>query len=223
MTKWGDRPHWQIPACWLGQRRARRLARHRARDGDGPPRRPRRRAEPAGGSRAVGRPRRGRPVVGRDVPRAGRHPRRRGVRRHHHAAGAGTAASLRAVDLDLDVVEGESGRVWIDDEDEFAQHKVALGYPDDVVAAAMRSCDRVQAALSAGHPPYDGSHQRWLSLLRRVGRERLGANSVSVRADSASADEGEQPLGQRRVRRRAARGAPSLETPSRQASSAGTT
>src|SRR5262245_6428185 len=32
---------------------------------------------------------------------------------------------LRAVDLDLDVVRGNSGDVWLDDEDEFAEHQVA--------------------------------------------------------------------------------------------------
>ncbi|WP_180935649.1 DUF402 domain-containing protein [Nocardioides ungokensis] len=36
---------------------------------------------------------------------------------------------LRAVDLDLDVVRGRTGRVWIDDEDEFAEHRVRFGYP----------------------------------------------------------------------------------------------
>ena len=38
---------------------------------------------------------------------------------------------LRAVDLDLDVVRGNTGRVWVDDEDEFADHRVRFGYPDE--------------------------------------------------------------------------------------------
>jgi uncharacterized protein len=74
-------------------------------------------------------------------------------------------AVLRTADLDLDVVRGSTGRVWIDDEDEFARHRVELGYPDRVAEAAMRSCDRVEAAVLAGHPPYDGSHERWLALV----------------------------------------------------------
>ena len=36
---------------------------------------------------------------------------------------------LRSVDLDLDVIQGLSGRVWVDDEDEFADHRVRWGYP----------------------------------------------------------------------------------------------
>ena len=34
---------------------------------------------------------------------------------------------VRAVDLDLDVIRGTTGRVWVDDEDEFAEHRVSLG------------------------------------------------------------------------------------------------
>ena len=64
---------------------------------------------------------------------------------------------LRAVDLDLDVVRGNTGRVWVDDEDEFADHRVRFGYPDEIAAAAMASCDRVHAAVVAGTAPYDGS------------------------------------------------------------------
>ncbi|GAB3772033.1 hypothetical protein FB382_003006 [Nocardioides ginsengisegetis] len=72
---------------------------------------------------------------------------------------------LRAVDLDLDVVCGPTGRVWVDDEDEFAEHRVAFGYPDEVARLAMTSCDRVQAAVTAGEAPYDGTAAAWLELL----------------------------------------------------------
>jgi hypothetical protein len=46
---------------------------------------------------------------------------------------------VTAVDLDLDVLRGWTGRVWVDDEDEFADHRVRLGYPDDVVTLALTS------------------------------------------------------------------------------------
>ena len=45
---------------------------------------------------------------------------------------------LRSVDLDLDVVRGANGRVWVDDEDEFAQHRVEYSYPDDARARRLR-------------------------------------------------------------------------------------
>ena len=74
--------------------------------------------------------------------------------------------TLTAVDLDLDVVRGNSGRVWVDDEDEFAEHRVRFGYPDHVVGLAMSSCDRVRAAMLAGAAPYDGgTHLKWLDRL----------------------------------------------------------
>jgi len=74
-------------------------------------------------------------------------------------------STIRAVDLDLDVVQGPTGRVWIDDEDEFADHRVRLGYPDEVARLAMSSCDRVRAALEHGLPPYDGTSAVWFERL----------------------------------------------------------
>ena len=44
---------------------------------------------------------------------------------------------VRAVDLDLDVIRGTTGRVWVDDEDEFAEHRVSLGYPEEVIEQAV--------------------------------------------------------------------------------------
>ncbi|WP_207082652.1 DUF402 domain-containing protein [Nocardioides sp. S5] len=92
---------------------------------------------------------------------------------------------LRAVDLDLDVIrmsdplpasvyaEAEkagrvAGEVFVDDEDEFAEHQVAFGYPADVVEAAQAGCDEVLAAVRAGEAPYDGTHERWLTELSRL-------------------------------------------------------
>jgi predicted RNA-binding protein associated with RNAse of E/G family len=85
---------------------------------------------------------------------------------------------LRSVDLDLDVIrmvdsaptasrwalppKAPWGEVFIDDEDEFAEHQGAYGYPDDVVAAARASADAVLDAVRAGRAPFDGSHQQWL-------------------------------------------------------------
>lgn len=91
---------------------------------------------------------------------------------------------IRAVDLDLDVIRMASeaptstrlapqnlsagpGEVFVDDEDEFAEHQVAYGYPTDVVEAAQASCDRVVAAVRARQAPYDGTAQRWLAELSR--------------------------------------------------------
>ena len=78
--------------------------------------------------------------------------------------------TLRYVDLDLDVVRLPSGQVYVDDEDEFAEHRASLGYPPEVVALALASCAAVTAAVTAWTAPYDGvTGERWLAVLRGLG------------------------------------------------------
>jgi hypothetical protein len=73
---------------------------------------------------------------------------------------------VTAVDLDLDVVRGRSGRVWVDDEDEFADHRVRYDYPAEVVALATASLDRVHAAVRSGAGAFDPAVGRgWLTRL----------------------------------------------------------
>jgi hypothetical protein len=73
---------------------------------------------------------------------------------------------VHAVDLDLDVVKDWTGRVWVDDEDEFADHRVRFGYPDDVAGLAVAACDAVLGSVRAGAAPYDGeASARWLRRL----------------------------------------------------------
>ncbi len=82
---------------------------------------------------------------------------------------SGPRPTLRYVDLDLDVVRLPDGRVYVDDEDEFAEHQVSLGYPPEVVALAAASCAAVQAAVTAWAAPYDGATgRRWLAALARL-------------------------------------------------------
>lgn len=73
---------------------------------------------------------------------------------------------VRAVDLDLDVIETVTGRIYVDDEDEFADHHVRWSYPDHVVAGARASCQWVESAVRAGTTPFDGTtHLPWLERL----------------------------------------------------------
>lgn len=69
--------------------------------------------------------------------------------------------TVRAIDLDLDVVKRWEGTVLVDDEDEFAEHQVELGYPADVVAAAQRSCDALVAAIARDEEPWASVGHRW--------------------------------------------------------------
>ena len=157
MTKWGERPHWHIPGLWLGS------------DDHGD---------------WIGIPARTRMVrPGRDVlsehdqiglvPRGDDEVSRACLATFHQAPShvwvyvdmttppVWDASTIRAVDLDLDVIRGRDGDVVVDDEDEFAEHQVELGYPPEVVSLAEASRDRVRAAIVAEDAPYDGSHERW--------------------------------------------------------------
>lgn len=71
-----------------------------------------------------------------------------------------------ALDLDLDVVRPVAGEVFIDDEDEFAEHQVAMGYPVRAVSAAREAADRLLVAVREGQAPFDGAHERWLAKVR---------------------------------------------------------
>ena len=161
MEKWGARPHWHIPGRWLG----------RDEHGDwiGIP----------AGTRMV-RP--GADVLsGFDqvglVPAAGSAELRSFLATFHRDPGptwiyvdmttppVWDGAVVRAVDLDLDVVRLRDGSSYVDDEDEFAEHTVELGYPPEIVALAEASRDRVHVAMQAQAPPFDGSHERWLAAM----------------------------------------------------------
>lgn len=79
-----------------------------------------------------------------------------------------SGACLTAVDLDLDVVEEHDGHVFVDDEDEFAVHQVAYGYPAEVIARAEASCAWVHRAVVDRQAPFDGSHLSWLARVTEL-------------------------------------------------------
>ena len=56
------------------------------------------------------------------------------------------------IDLDLDVIKRRDGTVFIDDEDEFAEHQVKYSYPPDVIATARETCDWLVGAVSTDEP-----------------------------------------------------------------------
>jgi len=78
-----------------------------------------------------------------------------------------TDDEVRCVDLDLDVVRDREGRVWVDDEDEFAEHQVSLNYPLEVIDGALASCAQVLELVSADAAPFSRAHALgWISRLR---------------------------------------------------------
>lgn len=75
------------------------------------------------------------------------------------------ADRVEMVDLDLDVIRLRDGTVYVDDEDEFDQHRVELGYPPRMVDSARGAAARVALDLERSAPPFDGSAGPWLNEL----------------------------------------------------------
>ncbi|MET0495057.1 MAG: DUF402 domain-containing protein [Actinoplanes sp.] len=74
--------------------------------------------------------------------------------------------TVHIVDLDLDVSRRrDSGLVELRDEDEFAQHRVQFGYPDEVVSEARAAATRLFRALGDGSEPFASAYQKWLSAV----------------------------------------------------------
>lgn len=86
-------------------------------------------------------------------------------------------AVVSAVDLDLDVVRGRTGRVWVDDEDEFADHRVRFAYPEDVVTAAVTACVMVRDLVQTAAAPFDAeTTSPWFEMLHH----RAGCDARSI-------------------------------------------
>ncbi|WP_214322247.1 DUF402 domain-containing protein [Nonomuraea sediminis] len=67
------------------------------------------------------------------------------------------------LDLDLDVIRMRDGRLILDDEDEFAEHQVLLGYPPELVGRAQESAAWLMAAVGERTGPFGGAHEPWLA------------------------------------------------------------
>jgi uncharacterized protein len=71
------------------------------------------------------------------------------------------------IDLDLDVVRGRADqRVFVEDEDEFAEHQLRYGYPPDVISQAEETAARLLVAVSAGAEPFGSAAESWLDKVR---------------------------------------------------------
>lgn len=161
-TKWGDRPHWSFPGRylgadehgdWVGFPTGSRFTRPGAEY-----------VAPVGQVSLL-------PAPGPWVPA--------GWVATFHAVGGPVrvyvdvttpsswdGTTVRTTDLDLDVVRTLDATVLVHDEDEFAEHRVAFGYPAEIVDAARAVCAAVRAALTRGRPPFDDATPAgWLAVL----------------------------------------------------------
>lgn len=67
------------------------------------------------------------------------------------------------VDLDLDVVRYRgNGSVRLLDEDEFAEHRVQLGYPESIVRNVTQTAQQLLADVAAAEP-FAAAYRPWLA------------------------------------------------------------
>jgi hypothetical protein len=164
MTKWGDRPHWEMDAVYLGADTAGdwigfRVGTVMARPG----------MSITTTNEQVGL-----------VPAAGTAVGQAWLATFHGPGGIvwtyvdmttvpkWSGRKVRAIDLDLDVVEGLDREVFVDDQDEFDENRVEYSYPREVVALAQATRDIVLTAVRDKYPPFDGSATTWFDVLRAL-------------------------------------------------------
>lgn len=70
-------------------------------------------------------------------------------------------SEFHVIDMDLDVVSMAGRGVFIDDEDEFAEHRVAMNYPAGLVDSLEATAGRLYQAVKAQQAPFDGTDVDW--------------------------------------------------------------
>ena len=68
-------------------------------------------------------------------------------------------------DLDLDVILEVGGTVYIDDEDEFAEHQRTLHYPDLWITKVPETAAEMADRISRSEEPFHSVAESWLSRL----------------------------------------------------------
>lgn len=73
------------------------------------------------------------------------------------------------VDMDLDVVDAADRGIWIDDRDEWDEHRVRYGYPLDVVERLERVAVELEARVTRRDAPFDErTTAHWLAVLAEL-------------------------------------------------------
>ncbi|WP_431802974.1 DUF402 domain-containing protein [Microbacterium sp. bgisy203] len=80
------------------------------------------------------------------------------------------AGAPTGIDMDLDVVRARDGRgIYIDDRDEFAEHRVQFGYPLDIASRVEQVALDLERAVTEESAPFDGpTAAHWLAQLDRL-------------------------------------------------------
>ncbi|MGJ9401842.1 DUF402 domain-containing protein [Arthrobacter sp. KK5.5] len=80
---------------------------------------------------------------------------------------------VNSIDMDLDVIRSNERGVFLDDEDEFAEHAVAFGYPEVLRGAMGAEAEFLLGSVRNRTAPFDSTAGAWLA----AGRSAAGAAS----------------------------------------------
>lgn len=73
------------------------------------------------------------------------------------------------IDMDLDVIDQQPRGIWIDDRDEWDEHRVRYGYPLTIADRLEQVAVDLETKVTAHEPPFDAiTAGRWLDVLARL-------------------------------------------------------
>jgi len=79
-----------------------------------------------------------------------------------------SVVEFHMVDMDLDVVRTKERGLYVDDEDEFAHHRVLMNYPAELCTRMEEACAELVDAVAARRAPFDGRDAAWFTLGRTL-------------------------------------------------------
>lgn len=73
-----------------------------------------------------------------------------------------TTNTITGVDMDLDVIKLDTGKTWIEDEDEFQHHTTTMNYPEELVHTTQNTAQKLLQKINQQQAPFDGeTHLNW--------------------------------------------------------------
>lgn len=86
------------------------------------------------------------------------------------------------IDMDLDVIRSRDDRgTWIDDEDEWEEHRELYSYPEDVQRHITAKAATLKEGVEKYSPPFDDeTAARWFEVLSRVSARRWPASKIDA-------------------------------------------
>jgi hypothetical protein len=70
---------------------------------------------------------------------------------------------FHVIDMDLDVIRTAGRGVYLDDEDEFAEHSLTMNYPAPLVDSVQAAAEQLHQAVKAQQAPFDGTDVEWFT------------------------------------------------------------